>query len=110
MDSCIFCQIADGAIPTPFVHADDEVVAFRDIQPQAPVHLLVVPRRHVASLNEAGDERLLGRLLGAARRAAASAGIEQYRVVINTGPQAGQSVFHLHAHVLGGRVLAWPPG
>jgi histidine triad (HIT) family protein len=110
MDSCIFCQIASGAIPTPFVLADEEVVVFRDIQPQAPVHLLVVPRRHVASLNETAAEPLLGRLLLAARQAAAQAGLEQYRVVVNTGPEAGQSVLHLHLHVLGGRAMAWPPG
>lgn len=110
MQDCIFCRIAGGALPTPFVYEDGEAVAFRDVQPQAPVHLLVVPRRHVASLSEAGDEALLGRLLGAARRAAAKAGLEQYRLVINCGEQAGQSVFHLHVHVLGGRVMAWPPG
>jgi histidine triad (HIT) family protein len=110
MASCIFCQIAGGATSTPFVYEDDEVVAFRDIQPQAPVHLLVVPRRHVASLNEALDEPALGRLLAAARRAAAQAGLQQYRVVVNTGAEAGQSVLHLHLHVLGGRVMAWPPG
>jgi histidine triad (HIT) family protein len=110
MASCIFCQIAGGATSTPFVYEDDEVVAFRDIQPQAPVHLLVVPRRHVASLNEALDELPLGRLLAAARRVAAQAGLLQYRVVVNTGADAGQSVLHLHLHVLGGRVMAWPPG
>jgi histidine triad (HIT) family protein len=110
MESCIFCRIAGGAIPTPFVHEDRDAVAFRDVQPQAPVHLLVVPRRHVASLKEEGDEALLGRLLSAARQAAAKAGLEQYRVVINTGADAGQSVFHLHLHVLGGRRMAWPPG
>lgn len=110
MESCIFCKIAGGAIPTPFVYEDDAAVAFRDLQPQAPVHLLVVPRRHVASLGEASDEALLGRLLAAARAAAARAGLQQYRVVINTGADAGQSVFHLHLHVLGGRVMAWPPG
>ncbi len=110
MDPCIFCQIAAGVIPTPFVYTDDDVVAFRDIQPQAPVHLLMIPRRHIASLNEAHDEALLGRLMAAAGKAAAAAGAAQYRVVINTGAQAGQSVLHLHAHVLGGRAMAWPPG
>jgi histidine triad (HIT) family protein len=110
MEECIFCRIANGGIPTPFILETDEAVAFRDIQPQAPVHLLVVPRRHVASLNDARDEELLGRLLAVARQAAAKAGLEQYRVVINTGPEAGQSVLHLHLHVLGGRVMAWPPG
>ena len=110
MEECIFCRIVNGGIPTLFIHEDDEAVAFRDIQPQAPVHLLVVPRCHVASLNDARDEALLGRLLTVARQAAAKAGLEQFRVVINTGAEAGQSVFHLHLHVLGGRVMAWPPG
>jgi len=110
MESCIFCQIVGGATSTPFVYEDDEIVAFRDIQPQAPVHLLIVPRRHVASLNEVHDEPLLGRLLRTARRVAAGAGLQQYRVVVNTGADAGQSVMHLHLHVLGGRVMAWPPG
>jgi len=109
MASCIFCQIAGGAT-TPFVYEDEDVVVFRDIQPQAPVHLLVVPRRHLASLNETQDERVLGRLLAAARNAAASVGLSQYRVVVNTGADAGQSVPHLHLHVLGGRIMAWPPG
>jgi histidine triad (HIT) family protein len=106
MESCIFCHIAAGGTATPFLYQDDDVVAFRDIQPQAPVHILVVPRRHMASLNAVNDERLLGRLLAAARRAAAVAGLEQYRLVINTGADAGQS----DLHVLGGRVMAWPPG
>lgn len=110
MNECIFCKIAGNAIPTEFVYEDAAAVAFRDIQPQAPVHLLVVPRRHVASLNDATDEKLLGSLLLAARRAAGNVGLEQYRVVLNTGAEAGQSVFHLHLHVLGGRVMAWPPG
>ncbi|MDD8012962.1 MAG: histidine triad nucleotide-binding protein [Acidobacteriota bacterium] len=110
MQPCIFCRIVEGAIPTPFVYKDDEIVAFSDIQPQAPVHLLVVPRRHVGSLNEADDDMLLGRLLASARKAAAQAGLEQYRIVVNTGADAGQSVLHLHLHVLGGRVMAWPPG
>ncbi len=110
MESCLFCKIAGGVIPTPFIYEDQAAVVFRDIQPQAPVHFLVVPRRHVASLNEAQDETLLGQLLLAARQAAAKIGLEQYRLVINTGPEAGQSVFHLHLHVLGGRPMAWPPG
>jgi histidine triad (HIT) family protein len=110
MESCIFCRIAGGGTATPFIYQDDDVVAFRDIQPQAPVHVLVVPRRHLASLNDVADEGLLGRLVAAARRAAANAGLEQYRLVINTGADAGQSVPHLHLHVLGGRVMAWPPG
>lgn len=110
MDSCIFCKIAGGEIPAPLVYEDGEAVVFRDIEPQAPVHLLVVPRQHLASLKEVQDERFLGRLLLTARLAAAKAGLDEYRIVVNTGAQAGQSVFHLHLHVLGGRVMAWPPG
>jgi histidine triad (HIT) family protein len=110
MESCIFCQIAAGGTATPFIYQDEDAVAFRDIQPQAPVHILVIPRRHLASLNDVTDEGLLGRLVAAARRAAAVAGLEQYRLVINTGADAGQSVLHLHLHILGGRVMAWPPG
>jgi histidine triad (HIT) family protein len=110
MEPCIFCRIAAGGTATPFIYQDDDAVAFHDIQPQAPVHILVVPRRHLASLNEAGDAMLLGRLLMAARQAAARSGLEQYRLVVNTGADAGQSVAHLHLHVLGGRVMAWPPG
>jgi len=110
MESCIFCRIAAGATATPFIYQDDDVVAFRDIQPQAPVHVLVVPRRHADSLKDVNDERLLGRLLASACKAAAKAGLEQYRLVVNTGADAGQSVPHLHLHILGGRVMAWPPG
>lgn len=113
MSDCIFCKIVAGEIPAQIVHADDEVVAFRDVSPQAPVHVLLVPRRHVASLDAAatGDAPLLGRLLLAARSVAAAEGIAGgYRVVSNCGPSAGQSVFHLHIHLLGGRTLGWPPG
>lgn len=110
MDSCIFCKIASGAIATPFVYEDDLAVAFNDVQPQAPVHVLVIPRVHVAQLREVRDPQLLGRLLLAARNTAEKIGLEQYRLVINTGRDAGQSVFHLHLHVLGGRQMHWPPG
>ena len=110
MESCIFCRIAAGEVATPFVYEDDLAVAFRDLQPQAPDHILVIPRRHVASLKEASDPQLLGHLLVAAKSAAAKIGLEQYRLVINTGRDAGQSVFHLHVHVLGGRPMNWPPG
>jgi histidine triad (HIT) family protein len=110
MESCVFCKIASGEIATQFIYEDDQAVAFRDIQPQAPVHFLLIPRRHIASLAEAGDAQFLGRLLLAARQAADKIGLAQYRLVINTGADAGQSVFHLHLHVLGGRAMAWPPG
>lgn len=112
MSACIFCRIAAGELGTELLLADDQVVAFRDLNPQAPVHALVIPRRHLSSLNDPADDALLGRVMSAAREVAAQLGVAQsgYRVVLNTGPNGGQSVFHLHAHVLGGRPLGWPPG
>jgi histidine triad (HIT) family protein len=110
MEPCIFCKIANGEIPTDFILKDELAVSFKDIEPQAPVHVLVIPRQHVASLNEAHDPRLLGQLLDFARQTAEKIGLEQYRLVINTGRDAGQAVFHLHLHLLGGRKLGWPPG
>jgi histidine triad (HIT) family protein len=112
--SCLFCKIAAGEIPAAVLHSSERVVAFRDIDPKAPVHVLVIPREHIASL-DATDERhkgLLGEMLLLARRLARDEGISQrgYRTVINTGAEAGQSVHHLHLHLLGGRSLAWPPG
>lgn len=111
--SCIFCRIAAKDVPATIVYEDDEVVAFRDLSPQAPTHVLVIPRRHVASLDETveADTELLGRMMRAARRVAAQDGLTHgYRVVTNTGAGAGQSVLHLHLHVLGGRPMSWPPG
>ena len=111
--SCIFCRIAAKDVPATLVHEDDEVVAFRDLSPQAPTHILVIPRRHVASLDETveADTELLGRMMRVARRVAAQDGLTHgYRVVTNNGAGAGQSVLHLHLHVLGGRPLSWPPG
>jgi histidine triad (HIT) family protein len=112
--SCLFCRIVSGEIPATKVFEDDDVVAFEDINPQAPLHVLVVPRRHVATLNDLGDDhdRLVGVMV---RRAAAIAGqrgvaARGYRAVFNCNGDAGQTVFHLHLHVLGGRSLAWPPG
>ncbi|HEX8294339.1 MAG TPA: histidine triad nucleotide-binding protein [Pyrinomonadaceae bacterium] len=113
-DDCIFCKIVAGEIPAAKIFEDDRAVVFRDINPQAPTHALVIPRAHVASLNEAGEgeEALLGHLLLVAARVAREEGHAGggYRTVINTGPAAGQTVFHVHVHVLGGRRLAWPPG
>jgi len=113
-ENCIFCKIVAGEIPATKVYEDEQAVAFRDINPQAPTHALVIPRAHVASLDDAGesDEALLGHLLRVAARVAADEGQAEtgYRTVINTGAGAGQSVFHIHVHVLGGRRLAWPPG
>jgi len=110
MEPCIFCKIAGGEIPTAFILEDEIAVSFKDIEPQAPVHVLVIPRRHVASLNEAREPHLLGHLLDFAARTAEKIGLNQYRLVINTGRDAGQAVFHLHLHLLGGRKLGWPPG
>lgn len=111
---CLFCKMVKREIQAKVVFEDDDVLAFHDIHPQAPMHVLVIPKRHVASLAESKpeDEALLGKLMMAARRAAEETGIAQsgFRVVINSGAQAGQSVFHLHLHVLGGRPMAWPPG
>jgi len=109
---CLFCKIARGEIKATIVAQDDAFVSFRDINPQAPTHILVIPRTHVATLNEATDGALLGKLLMYARDVARAEGLAQrgYRVVINTNAEAGQSVFHLHAHLLGGRAMAWPPG
>ena len=112
MTDCLFCRIVAHEIPAQIVHEDAEVIAFRDIAPQAPTHLLVVPRRHLAALVDAraSDEPLLGRLLGTAAEIARRDGLDGYRVVINNGESAGQSVFHLHLHLLAGRRLVWPPG
>ncbi|MET0625346.1 MAG: histidine triad nucleotide-binding protein [Pyrinomonadaceae bacterium] len=112
--NCIFCKIAAGEIPAAKLYEDERAVAFGDINAQAPTHALVIPRAHVASLNEAseGDAALLGHLLVVAARVAREAGHAEggFRTVINTGADAGQTVFHLHVHVLGGRRLTWPPG
>jgi histidine triad (HIT) family protein len=111
---CIFCKIVSGAIPAAKIFEDERALAFRDINPQAPTHALVIPRAHIPSLSEAGeeDEALLGHLLRVASRVAREEGHAErgYRTVVNTGPDAGQTVFHVHVHVLAGRTLTWPPG
>lgn len=122
---CLFCKIRDGQIPAQIVHRDEHVLAFKDVNPRAPFHILVVPLRHIASLSDAQpeDAEIFGRLMVAGARLAIEAGLGEagggptgdgngrgYRVVMNAGPNAGQSVFHVHLHVLGGRPLAWPPG
>jgi histidine triad (HIT) family protein len=113
-DDCIFCKIVAGGIPAAKIFEDERAVVFRDINPQAPTHALVIPCAHVASLAEAGeaDESLLGHLLLVAARVARDEGLAEsgYRTVINTGAGAGQTVFHIHVHLLGGRRLTWPPG
>jgi histidine triad (HIT) family protein len=112
--SCLFCRMIAGEVPADLLHKDESCVAIRDINPQAPSHILVIPREHIESLNEAShrDEALLGHLLRVCARIANDQGHAEdgYRTVINTGAGAGQSVFHLHVHVLGGRSMHWPPG
>lgn len=109
---CIFCRIVAGQIPATLVYEDDRVLAFRDVNPQAPTHLLVIPREHVASLARTEDEALAGHLLLTCARVARDQGVEPagYRVVTNIGDDGGQSVHHLHLHILGGRSMGWPPG
>jgi histidine triad (HIT) family protein len=111
--NCLFCKLVAGEIPSDRVHEDDEVVAFRDINPQAPTHVLAIPRRHIAdarALTET-DGPLLERLFAVLRDIAEDEGLDAgYRIVTNVGPDAGQTVFHLHLHLLGGRPMSWPPG
>ncbi len=113
MTPCIFCKIGAGEMPVDAVVETDRALAFADMNPQAPVHLIVIPKAHYADVADAAQEEiLLGHLLAVATRAAQEKGLSPggYRIVANTGPDAGQSVPHLHLHVLGGRVMNWPPG
>lgn len=114
MGECIFCGIAAGTLPARRVYEDEDLLAFEDIHPRAPVHILIIPRRHVSSILdlEKSDHALMGSVLGLAGHLARERGLEQrgFRIVSNTGPDAGQSVFHIHFHLLGGRTLGWPPG
>ncbi len=111
---CLFCRIVSGEVPAEILHQDELCVVIKDVNPQAPTHMLVIPREHMESLDEAArrDEAMLGHLLRTGARLAHDQGLGEggYRTVINTGAGAGQSVFHLHVHVLGGRSLSWPPG
>ena len=114
MSDCLFCKIIAGEIPGTFVHQDDQLVVLNDINPQAPMHMLVIPRKHIASLNflESADDALVGSMFRRAAALAKEHGYDQrgYRAVFNTNREAGQTVFHIHLHVLAGRGLAWPPG
>jgi len=109
---CLFCKIATKKIPAKMVHEDDEVFAFEDINPQSPTHVLICPKKHFASLAEATleDEAVLGKVALAAAKIAKERNLSSYRTVVNTGGGAGQTVFHLHLHLLGGRAFRWPPG
>ena len=113
-ESCIFCRIIAGSIPAKLAHEDDQTLAFHDVDPRAPVHVLIVPRAHIPAVDGLGeaDAELMGRLMLAARKLARELGVADsgYRLVVNNGADAGQSVDHIHMHLLGGRPLKWPPG
>lgn len=113
-DDCLFCKILREEIPADIVYESGTAIAFRDISPQAPTHVLIIPRKHIATINniEEGDEEVVGSLFTAARAIAKAEGLAEdgYRVTMNCGEAAGQTVFHLHLHLLGGRSLSWPPG
>jgi histidine triad (HIT) family protein len=112
MSGCVFCKIVAGEIPAQIVKKGTGIIAFTDMNPQAPTHLLIIPTIHIGSLNDAKDPNMLGGLLAFARDLAKEQKIDTrgYRVVVNTNPDGGQTVFHLHLHLLGGRVMNWPPG
>jgi histidine triad (HIT) family protein len=113
MSACVFCRIVRGEAPARIVYQDEDVTAFQDLRPRAPTHILIVPNRHITGVAaaEPEDSELLGKLFVIARQLAEQEGIVNgYRLVVNNGPRAGQSVFHLHVHLLGGRPLGWPPG
>ena len=111
MSECIFCKIAAGKIPSKKVYEDERIYAFEDINPQAPTHVLLVPKKHIVNLHDgSGDPALLGEIVARSAAVARELGIEEYRLVANSGAEAGQAVFHLHFHVLGGRRMRWPPG
>ena len=112
MADCIFCKIVAGQIPAQRIVEDEHALAFPDINPTAPVHVLVIPKKHVPSLSDTDDVELIGRVMNLAAAVAKQEGIDEtgYRTVVNTREAAGQTVHHLHAHVLGGRAMAWPPG
>jgi histidine triad (HIT) family protein len=113
-DECLFCKILSGDIPADIIYESDAAVAFRDINPQAPTHVLIIPRTHISTINDldAGDRETVGELFLAAKEIASREGLAEpgYRVVMNCNEGAGQSVFHIHLHLLGGRGLGWPPG
>ncbi|MEP6550450.1 MAG: histidine triad nucleotide-binding protein [Gemmatimonadales bacterium] len=111
-DGCIFCKIARGEVPAQMVMNSKEIAAFRDVNPQAPTHILVIPKKHIGSLDDVSDSNLLGQMMSMAAAIARQEGIAKsgYRTVINTGKDGGQSVDHLHIHILGGRAMTWPPG
>lgn len=111
-DNCLFCRILKGEIPADKLYEDEEILAFRDISPQAPVHFLVIPKKHISGPGDVTgtDEKLIGKIVRVGGEIAGREGIKHYRLLFNNGEQAGQTVFHIHMHVLGGRAMRWPPG
>lgn len=107
---CIFCRIIEKKIPSTVVSEDEHYTAIRDVNPQAPTHILVIPKNHVANVTEVEDAGALGKLFQSATKVARAENLSSFRLVVNTGPESGQTVYHLHIHVLGGRAMHWPPG
>jgi len=114
MSDCLFCKLINGDIPTDIVYQDDDVFAFHDVSPQAPIHILVIPKQHIATINDTDEshQAVLGKLVLTAKKIAKEQGIADngYRLVVNCNQDGGQTVFHIHLHLLGGRSLSWPPG
>jgi len=112
MENCIFCKIASGEVESRIVYEDDNVLAFKDLNPQAPTHILIIPKKHIARLSESGEEdiKLLGEVQHAAAKIAKQLGLTDFRLVTNNGKGAGQTVDHIHYHLLSGRRMLWPPG
>jgi len=114
MSDCLFCKIRDGDIPADIVFENDDVLAFNDVNPQAPLHIVIIPKKHISTVNEVAesDEVIMGKLFSAAKTIAAQQGVSDdgYRMVVNCNEKAGQTVFHIHMHLLAGRAMTWPPG
>lgn len=114
MTDCLFCKIRDGEIPAETVYENDDILAFKDVNPHAPTHILIVPRKHISTINDLqdSDAAIMGKMMLAAQDIASAEGLAEagYRLVINTNADAGQTVFHIHMHLMGGRNMAWPPG
>ncbi|MBT4836547.1 MAG: histidine triad nucleotide-binding protein [Methylococcales bacterium] len=114
MSNCLFCKIINGDIPADIVYQDDELLAFRDVSPQAPTHVLIIPKKHISTINdiEQNDAELIGKMMLTAKKIANDEGVsdEGYRVVMNCNALAGQTVFHIHLHLMAGRAMTWPPG
>ena len=114
MSDCLFCKIRDGEIPADIIFENDDVLAFNDVNPQAPVHLLIIPKKHISTVNDVvdDDQVVMGKLFSAAKLIANQRGVSDdgYRLVVNCNSRAGQTVFHIHMHLLGGRAMTWPPG